>query len=95
MTTYTCGRCGGTVSKSTKTCPHCFAHLAYIKCQSCGFTGSESDFYNDRCPKCGSVVYTGGGGSGGNNSSKGWGIIIGIIVVIAIAILVIIALVNK
>jgi predicted amidophosphoribosyltransferase len=53
---YTCGCCGKPVSKSTRVCPHCGARLAGIKCQSCGFVGSESDFAGDRCPKCRSVV---------------------------------------
>lgn len=60
---YSCGRCGGAVSKSTRRCPHCSALLAGIRCKGCGFVGTESDFPGDRCPKCGSVVYTGGGGS--------------------------------
>lgn len=54
---YTCGRCGRAVSKSTRVCPHCGARLAGIKCQNCGFIGSETDFVADRCPKCHSVVH--------------------------------------
>jgi len=55
-TTYTCGRCGRSVTKSTRVCPHCGAQLAGIKCQNCGFAGSETDFIADRCPQCNSVV---------------------------------------
>jgi len=80
MTTYSCGRCGRIVSKSTRICPYCSAHLAGIRCKNCNFTGSESDFFGDRCPKCGSVVYTGGGSGGGANSPLGWGGIIGIFI---------------
>ena len=54
---YTCGRCGRGVTKTTRICPHCGARLAGIKCQSCGFVGSETDFAGDRCPKCRSVVH--------------------------------------
>lgn len=54
---YTCGRCGRSVTKTTRVCPHCGAQLAGIKCQNCGFIGSETDFAGDRCPKCRSVVY--------------------------------------
>jgi RNA polymerase subunit RPABC4/transcription elongation factor Spt4 len=53
---YTCGHCGRSVTKTTRVCPHCGARLAGIKCQSCGFVGSETDFAGDRCPKCRSVV---------------------------------------
>ena len=53
---YTCGRCGRGVTKTTRVCPHCGARLAGIKCQTCGFIGSETDFAGDRCPKCRSVV---------------------------------------
>lgn len=57
-TIYTCGRCGKALpGKSTKVCPHCHAVLSGIRCQHCGFVGSEKDFVNDRCPKCRSAVY--------------------------------------
>ena len=53
---YTCGKCGGSVSKNAGRCPHCGVLLSGIRCTSCGFTGSERDFAGDRCPKCGSFV---------------------------------------
>lgn len=53
---YTCGSCGRSVTKTTRVCPHCGARLSGIKCQSCGFVGTETDFTGDRCPKCRSVV---------------------------------------
>ena len=57
-TRYTCGHCGRTVSKSTRVCPHCGTRLGGIRCNNCGFLGSETDFLGDRCPKCGSQVTT-------------------------------------
>jgi DNA-directed RNA polymerase subunit RPC12/RpoP len=57
-TTYQCSRCGKTVSKSDRVCPHCRALLAGIRCTRCGFVGVEKDFANDLCPKCGSYVRT-------------------------------------
>lgn len=56
MTVYTCSRCNGVVSKSTRTCPHCHASLVGIRCTSCSFTGGEKDFANDLCPRCGARV---------------------------------------
>jgi len=53
FTTYTCGRCGGEVPKNTGTCPHCSARLGDIKCKSCAFVGTVTDFRGDRCPRCG------------------------------------------
>jgi RNA polymerase subunit RPABC4/transcription elongation factor Spt4 len=70
MNIYTCGRCGGAVSKSTTVCPHCGAHLAGIRCRTCNFVGSERDFPNDRCPKCGSVVQTGRPAQANTNECK-------------------------
>lgn len=57
-TNYSCGRCGGSVRKNAAICPHCGAHLSGIRCRKCGFSGTISDFTNDRCPKCGSIVVT-------------------------------------
>lgn len=57
-TSYNCGNCRKTVSKDAKSCPHCKARLGGIRCQSCKFVGSESDFKEDTCPKCGGQVST-------------------------------------
>ena len=51
-TQYTCGKCGGSISKTTHICPHCRANLSGIRCKNCGFVGSELSFIGDRCPKC-------------------------------------------
>ena len=53
---YTCGNCSGVISKSTSVCPHCGVSLAGIQCAKCHFTGTASDFVNDRCPKCGTRI---------------------------------------
>jgi len=50
---YSCSKCGGTISKETRVCPHCHAYLSGIQCNKCHFTGSEKDFIGDICPKCG------------------------------------------
>jgi len=85
MTTYSCGRCGRIVSKSTRICPYCSAHLAGIRCKNCNFTGSESDFLGDRCPKCGSAVYTSKGG--GADYPLGRSVIIGMFIASVILII--------
>jgi hypothetical protein len=56
---YTCGHCGGLVAKAATTCPHCYVSLVGIQCHECHFSGGVSDFVGDRCPRCGSIVYTG------------------------------------
>lgn len=56
MVVYTCGHCGKAISKSTRTCPHCRVSLSGIKCQACSYVGDESDFADDRCPRCGTQV---------------------------------------
>ncbi len=53
---YRCKNCNGVVTRTTKQCPHCGVWLAYIECTRCGFVGSEEDFANDRCPRCGNVT---------------------------------------
>jgi len=53
---YSCSNCGTPVSKNTASCPHCYARLSGIRCTNCKFAGSESDFVNDRCPKCGTIT---------------------------------------
>lgn len=54
---YRCGNCSRIVTKDTTVCPDCGARLSGIRCTSCGFIGSKSDFLLDRCPKCGGTVY--------------------------------------
>jgi len=65
MSLYTCSGCGASVSKHDTSCPKCRVRLVGIRCTHCFFAGSESDFPNDRCPKCGHRVYRGGSGGGG------------------------------
>lgn len=52
MTYYACGGCGRVVSKDTYRCPFCGVRLSGIRCQTCGFAGSEADFVGDICPRC-------------------------------------------
>ena len=72
---YTCGRCGGSVTRSTRKCPHCGVLLSGIRCRGCGFVGGEGDFPNHRCPKCGKAVSIGSSGSprAGSASSSSQG----------------------
>ena len=55
---YTCTNCGHEVTRTTTVCPSCGVRLVYVKCGHCGFTGSSSDFPNDRCPECHGHVAT-------------------------------------
>ena len=53
---YRCGHCGAQVTRQAASCPQCHAILNGVRCEQCSFTGTESDFVGDRCPKCGSIV---------------------------------------
>ena len=50
MSQYTCGRCGGTVTRTTGQCPHCGTLLNGIKCSRCSCVYSQSLL---NCPNCG------------------------------------------
>jgi len=73
-TVFRCSKCNGQVSKETKVCPHCRALLSGIQCSRCHFIGSESSFFGDKCPKCGSFAISPFGYSGSGYSSSGYGI---------------------
>ena len=75
-TTYSCGRCGAAVSKSAKTCPHCSARLAGIRCTQCKFVGSEDDFPGDLCPECGAKVSISKSGTIFTPTLAGWALIV-------------------
>ncbi|MDR3140107.1 MAG: zinc ribbon domain-containing protein [Treponema sp.] len=49
---FFCENCGAQVSRDAKSCPHCGASFASVRCSSCGFTGAEVLFRNG-CPLCG------------------------------------------
>lgn len=56
MSQYICGRCGNSLDKSARICPQCGVKLGSIRCKHCGFSGSQLDFTNDRCPSCHTAV---------------------------------------
>lgn len=50
---FICGKCGNEVGKEDTVCKKCGAKLGKIRCPFCHFTGTASDFKNDKCPRCG------------------------------------------
>ena len=70
---YRCSNCGETMSYPHDRCPGCGVLLSGVRCEGCGYTDAKSAFVsnNHRCPKCGSVVYTGGGGGDSSSGDGG------------------------
>jgi DNA-directed RNA polymerase subunit RPC12/RpoP len=53
MATYRCSGCGAEVARDAAICPSCHGHLAGVRCLHCGYSGSDREFRDDRCPMCG------------------------------------------
>ena len=53
MATYRCSGCGAEVARGAAICPSCHGHLAGVRCLHCGYSGSDREFRDDRCPMCG------------------------------------------
>ena len=60
MEMYTCGSCGYDVSDHPQgICPNCKVDLSGIRCLGCSNSGPKKVFVDNdnRCPKCGALVY--------------------------------------
>lgn len=49
---FFCENCGKEVKRNARFCPHCGRIFASVRCPSCNFFGTSSQFANG-CPKCG------------------------------------------
>ena len=49
---FFCENCGGEVNRNAHFCPHCGRIFASVRCPSCNYFGSSSQFAKG-CPKCG------------------------------------------
>ncbi len=49
---FFCENCGKEVKRNAPLCPHCGRFFASVRCPSCNYLGSASQFTNG-CPKCG------------------------------------------
>jgi sulfatase modifying factor 1 len=56
---FRCTRCGKSINSysAPDNCPHCGVWFSGVKCDGCGYTGSKTEFYGSRCPKCNHHVY--------------------------------------
>jgi hypothetical protein len=50
---YFCAACGERLRRDDDVCPSCKAIIRGQHCPVCGYEGKDSDFKNDRCPRCG------------------------------------------
>lgn len=51
---YKCSNCGISLPEPMSKCPNCGVMLLGVKCNYCGYTGTEAEFKKNenRCPKC-------------------------------------------
>ena len=49
---FFCENCGCEVKRNAQFCPHCGRLFASVRCPSCNYFGTSSQFANG-CPKCG------------------------------------------
>lgn len=51
---YKCSHCGASLPEPMSKCPNCGVMLLGVKCNYCGYVGSETEFKKNenRCPKC-------------------------------------------
>lgn len=54
---FFCENCGSEVKRNAHLCPHCGRIFASVRCPSCNYFGTSSQFSNG-CPKCGYAFHS-------------------------------------